>query len=70
MRYEDLDADPVGVVREVLDFLGLELPRGRPIETRQRRLADELNARWIDRCGTELTERVAAARSLDKDTRA
>ena len=53
VRYEDLDADPVGTAREVLDFLGLELPSGRPIETRNRRLADELNARWIDRYRAE-----------------
>lgn len=54
VRYEDLDADPVGVAGEVLDFLGLELPPGRPIETRHRRLADELNAYWIDRYRAEL----------------
>lgn len=57
VRYEDLDADPVGVAREVLAFLGLELPAGRPIKTRNRRLADELSARWIDRYRTELTGR-------------
>ena len=57
VRYEDLDADPVGVAREVLAFLGLELPAGRLIKTRNRRLADELSARWIDRYRTELTGR-------------
>ena len=59
VRYEDLDADPVGVVCEVLDFLSLELPPGRQIKTRNRRLADELNAQWIDRYRAELTERLA-----------
>ena len=53
VRYEDLDADPAATAREILDFLGLELPSGRPIETRNRRLADELNARWIDRYRAE-----------------
>ena len=53
-RYEDLDADPVGVTRELLDFLGLKLPPGRQIRPRNRRLADELNARWLDRYGAEL----------------
>lgn len=54
VRYEDLDAEPVGVAREVLDFLGLELPPGRLIRTRHRRLADEVNAQWIDRYRAEL----------------
>ena len=53
VRYEALDADPVGTPREILDFLGLELPSGRVIETRNRRLADALNARWIDRYRAE-----------------
>lgn len=57
VRYEDLDADPVGVARGVLDFLGLELPPGRPIETRHRRLADALNAEWIHRYRAESAER-------------
>lgn len=55
VRYEDLDADPVGVAREVLDFLGLKLPSGCQIKTRNRRLADELNAQWIDRYRAGLT---------------
>jgi LPS sulfotransferase NodH len=52
--YEELDADPVGVTRGVLDFLRLELPAGREILARHRRLADELNAQWIDRYRTEV----------------
>ena len=57
VRYEDLDADPVGVACGILDFLGLKIPPGRLIKTRHRRLADELNALWIDRYRAELTER-------------
>ena len=55
VRYEDLDAEPVGVAREVLDFLGLRLPPGRLIKTRHRRLADELNTQWIERYRAEMT---------------
>jgi LPS sulfotransferase NodH len=47
--YEELAADPAGTTRGVLDFLGLELPAGRKIVVRHRRLADHLNTRWIDR---------------------
>jgi trehalose 2-sulfotransferase len=49
VRYEDLDADPAGVTRGILGFLGLELPPGREIRVRHTRLADELNADWIER---------------------
>jgi trehalose 2-sulfotransferase len=58
VRYEDLDADPVGVTRGVLGFLGLELPPGREISAGHTRLADELNAEWIERY------RVRMARSV------
>ncbi|MCY3623158.1 MAG: Stf0 family sulfotransferase [Gammaproteobacteria bacterium] len=54
VRYEDLGADPVGVTGEILDFLGLKLPPGHRIKARHRRLADELNAQWIDRYRAEL----------------
>lgn len=57
VRYEDLDADPVGAAREILGFLGLVLPPGFQIKARNRRLADELNVQWIDRYRTELAER-------------
>lgn len=56
VRYEELEADPVGVTRGVLDFLGLELPADREIVVQHRRLADELNARWIDRYQARLLE--------------
>lgn len=67
VRYEDLDADPVGVAREILDFLGLKLPPGRLIKTRGRRLADELNAQWIERYQAELTERLTLCSKTEKD---
>jgi trehalose 2-sulfotransferase len=54
--YEDLDADPVGVTHGVLDSLGLELPPGRTIVARHRRLADEINSQWIDRYRRERAE--------------
>jgi hypothetical protein len=31
------------------NVLGLELPRGRQIQVRHRRLGDQLNAEWIGR---------------------
>lgn len=64
VRYEDLDADNVGVAREVLDFLGLKLTPGRLIKARNRRLADEVNARWIERYRAELRSRRVASASM------
>jgi len=46
--YEDLDDDPVGIASGVLGFLGLDLPAGRETTVRHKRLADELNARWVE----------------------
>ena len=66
VRYEDLDADPVGVACEVLDFLGLKLAPGRLIKTRNRRLADELNTLWINRYRAELAERLAMSSGLER----
>lgn len=54
VRYEALDADPVGVTHGVLGFLGLELPPGREILVRHQRLADELSAEWIARSRAEM----------------
>jgi LPS sulfotransferase NodH len=48
VRYEELDADPVRVASGVLSFLGLDLPADREITVRHKRLADELNAQWIE----------------------
>ena len=56
VRYEDLDADPVGVTREILDFLCLGLPSKREIHARNRQLADELSAQWIDRYRAEMED--------------
>jgi LPS sulfotransferase NodH len=57
VRYEELDADPVATARSVLAFLGLELPAGRQVTVRHRRLADEVNADWIERYRRCLRER-------------
>jgi LPS sulfotransferase NodH len=46
--YEELDADPVRIASGVLGFLGLDLPAGREITIGHKRLADELNAQWIE----------------------
>jgi LPS sulfotransferase NodH len=46
--YEELDADPVGIASGVLSFLGLDLPAGREITVRHRRLA-ERTQRPVDR---------------------
>jgi LPS sulfotransferase NodH len=47
--YEELSADPAGVARGILDFIGLELPANRVIFAQHRRLADEINTAWIHR---------------------
>ncbi len=57
VRYEDLDADPAGVARGILSFLGLELPPGREIRPRHKRLADGLNVQWADAYRTEMADR-------------
>jgi trehalose 2-sulfotransferase len=49
VRYEDLAADPVGVTESIIDYLGLALPPRLEIHIGHRRLADALNAEWIDR---------------------
>jgi LPS sulfotransferase NodH len=54
--YEELAADPVGVVRGVLDFLWLTLPAGRQIAVRHRQLADDVSAQWIRRYRAEARE--------------
>ena len=51
--YEELDADPIGVTRGVLDFLELEVPASAEIVVQHKRLADHLNARWINRYRAE-----------------
>jgi trehalose 2-sulfotransferase len=49
VRYEELTADPAGVTRGVLEFLGLELPAGIELTPDHRRQADQLNHDWIAR---------------------
>jgi trehalose 2-sulfotransferase len=49
VRHEDLVADPSGVARSILDFLGLRLPAGRVIASPHRRQADHVNEEWIAR---------------------
>lgn len=51
--YEELAADPVGLTRSVLSFLGLSPTDGQPITVQDRRQADTLNADWIRRMGGE-----------------
>jgi len=48
VRYEELEVAPVEIALGVLGFLGLELAPGRQVVVRHKRLADELNAAWID----------------------
>jgi LPS sulfotransferase NodH len=48
VRYEELEVDPVEMTLGVLGFLGLELAPGRQVVVRHQRLADEINAQWID----------------------
>lgn len=49
VRYEELTADPAGVTRGILDFLGLSLPAGCELVPGHRRQADQLNDDWIAR---------------------
>jgi LPS sulfotransferase NodH len=49
VRYEDLVADPAGVTRGILDFLGLHLPADRVIVPGTRRQADQITYDWIAR---------------------
>jgi LPS sulfotransferase NodH len=49
VRYEELDADMVGVTRAILDFLGLKAPGEHVIGPRHQRQANELNRQWIER---------------------
>ncbi len=52
VAYEDLGADPTGVTRSILEFLGLDLSAGGTITVRDLRQADDLNADWISRFRT------------------
>ena len=67
VQYEDLATDPVGETCGILDFLKLELPSGREIQTRHRRLADDLNAQWINRYRAEQAKRLSVSSESEKD---
>ena len=47
--YEELAADPVRTARNVLDYLGLQVPPGRQLVIGHRRQADHVNADWAAR---------------------
>ena len=49
VRYEDVDTEPETTVLSVLRHLGLRLPDEVKVESQYHRLADRLNAEWIDR---------------------
>ena len=49
VRYEDLVADMEEVTRRLLDFLGVAVPGGTPIEPQHARQADAVNAEWAAR---------------------
>lgn len=54
ITYEQLDGDPLGVARSLLDFLGLEIPPGRKLLIENKRLADEISSQWVERYRAEL----------------
>jgi len=47
--YEELAADPLRTVHEVLDYLGLHVPLGRQLVIGHHRQADQVNADWTAR---------------------
>jgi trehalose 2-sulfotransferase len=49
VRYEEVVADPVGVTRGILEFLGIHLPTDRVLMPGTRRQADQVNDDWITR---------------------
>jgi trehalose 2-sulfotransferase len=49
VRYEELTADPAGVTRGILDFLGLDPPGDRDIVPGHGRQSDGINQEWISR---------------------
>ncbi|MCY4014491.1 MAG: Stf0 family sulfotransferase, partial [Gammaproteobacteria bacterium] len=57
----------IRVATDILDYLGLGLSPGHVLKTRHRRLADDLNAQWVDRYRAELTERLAVSSQSGKD---
>jgi LPS sulfotransferase NodH len=53
VRYEQLDTDMAGTTRDILAYLGLDLPAGRSIVARHRRQADALTREWMERYRAE-----------------
>ena len=49
LTYEQLVADPAGVVRRTLAFIGLAAPADLRVEPRTERQSDEVNEDWIGR---------------------
>jgi LPS sulfotransferase NodH len=47
--YEHLDADPVGTVERILDFLNQDTGKARQIAATTKRLADDLSRDWMNR---------------------
>jgi LPS sulfotransferase NodH len=47
--YEELAADPLDTAHQVLGYLGLRVPPGRPLVVGHRRQADQVNADWAAR---------------------
>jgi LPS sulfotransferase NodH len=52
--YEELARDRAGTAQRVLDFLGVEQPRGTRIVERTTKQADAVNAEWIARYRRQL----------------
>lgn len=49
VQYEDLDANPIDVTRDILDFLKIKLLPEHQIQVRNQRMADDISKQWIDR---------------------
>jgi LPS sulfotransferase NodH len=58
--YEQLVADPTGIVRAVLSLVGIDVPRDLVLTARTRRQADAVSEKWIRRY-RELAARAGAS---------
>ncbi|MEQ4209697.1 Stf0 family sulfotransferase [Actinopolymorpha sp. B17G11] len=59
VTYEDLDADPAGVARQVLTFLDVDPSSAQPITAQTERQGTALNTTWIARYLAERRSRQA-----------
>jgi LPS sulfotransferase NodH len=59
LTYEDLVADPVGVTRQVLTFLDIDLSSAQPIIAQTERQGAALNTAWVARFQAERRSRQA-----------